>query len=222
MGRAILVAALIWSCIAPAEVAGQRPREGRWAGLTLGYGSFGCTVEVGCDGGFNDGQRAVSLVARLGRIHSPALRVGVDVGFLRRLDDRTATWVGTAIPALTVYPIGHRGLHVRAGAGLSLFRRSGSSTEWHSWRRSEPAIAPSFSTPCFAPCGPDVPDPGPVPSRTESQFSSAAMLGIGYDFPMIGAWALTPMASLVATSPFGTMFDVHRTFWQVGVGVTWR
>lgn len=101
---------------APAAAQHAQTRQGFWAGVGMGWGSFGLSCDV-CDGFDRTGSYSGYL--KLGGTLRPDLLLGAELNGWARSENGASVGLGNASAAAYWYPAVQSGLFLKGGAGYS-------------------------------------------------------------------------------------------------------
>jgi hypothetical protein len=101
---------------APAAAQHEQTREGFWAGVGMGWGSFGLSCDV-CDGLERTG--SYSGYFKLGGTLRPNLLLGAEMNGWTKSEDGASVNLGNASAAAYWYPMPQSGLFLKGGVGYS-------------------------------------------------------------------------------------------------------
>jgi hypothetical protein len=100
----------------PAAAQREQTREGFWAGIGMGWGSFGLSCDV-CDDLGRTG--SYSGYFKLGGTIRPNLLLGAEVNAWTKSEDGGSVDLGNASAAAYWYPMPQSGLFLKGGVGYS-------------------------------------------------------------------------------------------------------
>ncbi|MGH7581386.1 MAG: outer membrane beta-barrel protein [Gemmatimonadales bacterium] len=113
---AVLTLGALGLAAAPAAAQHPQARDGFWAGVGMGWGSFGLSCD-GCDGVDRTG--SYSGYIKLGGTLRPNLLLGAELNGWHKNEDGASVELGNASAAAYWYPMVQSGLFLTGGVGYS-------------------------------------------------------------------------------------------------------
>lgn len=112
----VLTLVVLGLAATPAAAQHEQTRAGFWAGLGMGWGSFGLSCD-GCDGLERTG--SYSGYFKLGGTLRPNLLLGAELNGWTKSEDGASVGLGNASAAAYWYPTVQSGLFLKGGVGYS-------------------------------------------------------------------------------------------------------